>query len=59
MVPILVKLFNACMSIGSFPDALKIACIVPLHKGGDRTESSNYRPISLLPILTKPLERHI
>ena len=59
VVPILVKLFNMCMSIGSFPDALKIACIVPLHKGGDRTESSNYRPISVLPVIGKLFEKVI
>ena len=52
-------LFNACMGIGSFSDALKIACIVPLYKEGDRTDSSNYRPISLLPLLDKLFEKVI
>ena len=59
VVPILVKLFNTCMSIGSFPDALKITSIIPLHKGGDRTDSCNYRPISLLPLFGKIFEKVI
>ena len=59
IIPTLVNLFNSCMSIGFFPDKLKIANIVPLHKGGDRTDASNYRPISLLPLLGKLFEKII
>ena len=59
IIPTLVNLFNSCMSIGFFPDKLKIANIVPLHKGGDRTDASNYRPISLLPLLRKLFEKII
>ena len=59
IIPTLVLLFIACLAIGSFPDALKIACIVPLYKEGDRTDSSNYRPISLLPLFGKLFEKVI
>ena len=57
--PLLMILFNQCMEEGIFPDALKIACIIPLHKGGDRSESTNYRPISLLPLFGKLFEKII
>ena len=57
--PILVKLFNQCMGKGIFPNSLKIACIVPLHKGGDKSDSTNYRPISLLPLFGKIFEKII
>ena len=42
-----------------FPDELKIAKIVPIHKGDAKNVSTNYRPISLLPILGKVFEKVI
>jgi len=33
--------------------------VTPLHKSGDRKDPNNYRPISVLPILSKFLERHV
>ena len=54
--PILMKLFNQCMEEGIFPDMLKIACIIPLYKSGDKNEPTNYRPISLLSSFSKLLE---
>ena len=56
---VLMKLFNQCMEEGIFPDVLKIACIVPLYKGGEKNESTNYRPISLLPLFGKIFEKII
>ena len=53
------KLFNKCLREGMFPDLLKIAEIIPLHKGGEKTIATNYRPISLLPILGKMFEKVI
>jgi hypothetical protein len=41
---------------GEFPDCLKIAKIFPVHKEGDRREANNYRPIAVLPILSKIFE---
>ena len=38
---------------GVFPDALKIARVTPLFKGGDPSNISNYRPISVLPCFIK------
>ena len=36
IAPILVGLFNGCMSMGIFPDCFKTAEILPLHKGGKK-----------------------
>ena len=47
------------MSEGTFPDKLKTAKIIPLHKGGQKSNPSNYRPISLLPQFGKLFEKVI
>ena len=39
--------FNMCLESGEYPDILKIAKVVPLHKGGSKSELGNYRPISI------------
>ena len=48
-------IFNRCIHEGHFPTALKLAKIIPLHKGDSVLSVSNYRPISLLPIFSKLL----
>ena len=48
---------NLSLRTGIFPDAMKIAKIQPLHKGGDKTTCENFRPISLLPVFSKVLEK--
>ena len=50
---VLSYLFNSCMLSGVFPDELKIAKVVPLHKSENSNLMSNYRPISILPTLSK------
>ena len=40
-----------------FPDNFKTAIITPIHKCGSRAKFTNYRPIALLPILSKILEK--
>lgn len=57
--PILCVLINKSIFNGEFPDSLKIARIVPLHKAGDRNLFSNYRPISILSTISKVFERAI
>ena len=49
--------FNLCLQTASFPDKLKIAIIKPIHKAGDKNAFNNYRPISLLPVFSKILEK--
>jgi hypothetical protein len=41
---------------GEFPDSLKIAKIFPIFKEGDKRDPNNYRPIAVLPILSKMFE---
>jgi exonuclease III len=53
----LVYIVNLCFATGVFPDALKIAKVIPLFKSGDPTKVTNYRPISLLPALSKIIEK--
>ena len=48
---------NKCMLLGLFPTELKQAIVLPFHKGGDTNALSNYRPISLLPLLSKIFEK--
>ena len=44
---------------GIFPTQWKEAIVKPLHKSGDTNEPSNFRPVSLLPILSKILEKAV
>ena len=41
----------------SFPDRLKLADITPIFKKGDATIPDDYRPISVLPVVSKLFER--
>ena len=51
------ELCDPSMALGSFPDAFKITKVKPLFKKGSKTYPSNYRPISLLTLLSKAFER--
>ena len=42
---------------GVFPDSLKIANITLVHKKDEKTDKENYRPVSVLPLLSKVFER--
>ena len=53
----LASLCNRSLAEGKFPECMKLAEIVPLHKGGKTTLPNNYRPISLLITTSKLLEK--
>ncbi|XP_065683423.1 uncharacterized protein LOC136096171 [Hydra vulgaris] len=53
------NIFSSSIKNGIVPDKLKIAKIVPIFKGGGTSAISSYRPISILPIFSKLLERTI
>src|SRR5699024_3978482 len=53
----LTKLINMCIRSSTFPDCLKLAKVIPLFKKGNSNDANNYRPISLLPIFAKILEK--
>ena len=57
IAPVLALLVNLSFSMGIFPDYLKIARVVPLFKGGDRTNVGNYRSISTLNVYSKIFEK--
>ena len=55
----LTTLINFSFQSGIFPDCLKVANIIPIFKKDDPTEMSNYRPIAILPLLSKIFEKVI
>lgn len=55
----MVHIFNTSMFTGIVPSKLKVAKVIPIFKAGDKHSFNNYRPISILPALSKILERLI
>ena len=53
----LAIIFKRCVDTGIFPSDWKKGNIVPIHKKGDKQTLKNYRPVSLLPICGKIIER--
>ena len=49
--------FNNSLSCATFPTSMKYADVIPIHKKDDKTDKENYRPISILPNLSKVYER--
>ena len=56
IAPSLTKLFNLSLTTGTLPSQWKKSLIVPIPKSQELSSPSNYRPISLLPIISKILE---
>jgi hypothetical protein len=48
---------NNSFTSGTFPETLKTAKIIPIYKKGDKNNTSNYRPISILPQMSKVYEK--
>ena len=57
LTPALVEIINLSLTCGQFPDKLKIAKVISIYKSGSKTDVSNYRPISILPVVSKIFER--
>ncbi len=56
---VLTRIFNLSLSLGHFPRSWKIANIVPIHKKGSVHDFKMYRPVSLLPCVSKVFEKLI
>ena len=51
------KLFNKILKTGNFPDKLKLADITPVFSKNNPLEKENYRPVSVLRVVSKIFER--
>ena len=56
-IPYLTQIINKSFEEGIFPDDLKKTKVIPLHKDGSKLDENNYRPISLLIVWSKIIER--
>ena len=55
----LAYICNLSLHTSCFPNDWKLAKINPIHKDGDKYDVNNYRPISVLPVLSKIIERAV
>ena len=55
----LAFIMNMSFITGEYPDLLKVVKVFPIHKGGTAQDINNYRPISLLSIFDKIIEKMI
>ena len=53
----LTHVMNLSVTTGVFPNGLKVARVIPIFKSGDASSFPNYRPVSVLPLFSKKLER--
>ena len=59
ILPSLTHIVNLSILQSIFLDKFKIAKVVPLHKKDDKLNPKNYRPVAILPVISKILERVI
>ena len=59
ILPALTCIFNQSLNTGKFPEKLKIAKVIPIHRKGSLNDISNYRQISLFPSISTILEKLI
>lgn len=55
----LMFIYNLALSTGQFPKKMQVSRVTVIFKGGDKNSLSNYRPISILPVFSKGLEKII
>ena len=53
----LAFLFNTSIQTSPLPDSWKVARVTPVFRDGDKTDKSNYRPISVLPVISRLFEK--
>ncbi len=58
-IPFLTCIINTSVVTGVFPETWKHALVVPIYKNGDPDSLNNYRPVSILPIISKILEKKL
>ena len=56
---VLLHLINSSISLSEVPDSWKHSLVFPIHKSGDPSDSSNFRPISIVPVIAKIVERAV
>ena len=56
MSPYIIEMYNEAKSDAVFPSSIKCAVIIPAHKKEERTIANNYRPVSILPPISKIFE---
>ena len=59
LVPAITHIINLSIRNQTFPTAWKLAKIIPLHKKDEFTDAKNYRPVALLSIFSKILEKAV
>ena len=59
VVPSLAKVINRSIIICICPAQFKLAHVTPIYKQGSKTDLDNYRPLSVLPVISKLLEKHV
>ena len=59
MIPYLARLLDITMNNGTLPGDWKRATVIPIHKGGDRSLVTNYRPVSITSVVYKQMQHVI
>ena len=54
---VLLHIINLCVTTNDIPDIWKHSRVYPVYKSGDPSDPSNFRPISILPVISKIVER--
>ena len=52
-------MFNLSIKTGIYSDEWKIASVIPIYKSEDKRKCENYRPISILPMVSKIFEGEV
>merc|ERR1712055_1150949 len=59
IAPIICHLIDLFVQQGYFPENLKLGCIIPIYKNGNKTKFNNYRPVCSLSPISKIIEKVI